>query len=293
MPRQRVCCAHWVLGMTVLLDGVRLEEAAARVSLFDRGFQYGDGLFETLAVVAGRPLFWEAHFARLQRSARLLGLPMAAEALWRQEAEAAIDPAVPRQVLKLMLSRGVGSRGYGPSGQETATRVVYTSPWPGYLESHWRRGIVARHCRTPLLGGAAFATLKTLNRLNQVLARQELTGSGADEGLMTDTGGHLREGTFTNLFWVRAGQVETPRLDFAGIPGIMRGEIIAWLRQRGQRVVEVDATAAVLDEASECFVSNSLIGIWPVRAVGDKAWPDAPGPVSRHLLAWLETLSLA
>lgn len=273
--------------MSVRVNG----EPLAQVSVFDRGFQYGDGVFETIAVIRGEPLFWDSHMRRLSHAMHALQLPPVAERLWQQDALAVIDAAQPRQVLKLIASRGEGARGYGTSGIEKGTRVVYSSPWPHYPHAHWQTGIVMQSCQTPLLGGAAFASLKSLNRLNQVLARQELPTQVA-EGLMCDSRGYLREGTFTNVFWLHDGQVQTPTLDQVGIAGVMRHEIMRWLGEQGITVEQVDVLPSILPEASECFVSNSLIGIWPVRSLDGHVWSDAPGPCSRRLMQWLNGIQL-
>lgn len=274
----------------VLVDG----QATNQVSAWDRGFQYGDGIFETIAVIQGKPLFWPSHFARLSRCASLLALPGIPEADWLADMRTLVRPELSRQVIKLVLTRGVGGRGYGISGRETGTRVVYAMDWPDYPASHWRAGIHVALCQTPLLGGAPFASCKTLNRLNQVVARHELQAINPDltEGLMLDSTGMVREGTFTNVFWVRDGRVETPKLDQAGIGGIMRKEIITWLASQEIPVYEVDAPAAILAEASECFVSNSLIGIWPVGMVEDMRNLPQDRPVANLILSWLESLAL-
>lgn len=268
--------------MAIWING----DPAEQIPVLDRGFQYGDGVFETIAVIDGEPLFWDSHMRRLSHAIKTLQLPAVPERLWQHDAQSAIDPAQPRQVLKLILSRGVGTRGYGTSGMEKATRVVYSSPWPYYPESHWRLGVTAQRCQTPLLGGAPFASLKSLNRLNQVVARQELSARVA-EGLMCDSQGLLREGTFTNIFWVRAGRIETPILEQMGIAGVMRHEIMRWLAEQGETVALVDVESTVLADTSECFVSNSIIGIWPVQAVDGHVWAESPGFWSLRLMAWL------
>lgn len=273
---------------SVLVDGRPVDT----VSVFDRGFQYGDGVFETIAVVDGEALFWPRHFERFMAAAQALRLPMPPESVWREEMHAVLCPDRPRQVLKLMLSRGVGdARGYAVSGRESGTRVLYTTPWPAYPDEFLREGVVLARCRTPVIGAAPFAALKSLNRLNQVMARMELSGPEVQEGLMLDAGGYLREGTFTNIFWVVDGRVETPRLSGLGIPGVMRREIMDFLAPQDP-VDEVDARPERLSAATECFVCNSLIGIWPVRRCGDIVWPRAPGALSRKIMAWLERLSL-
>ena len=273
----------------ILIDG----QPDAQISPWDRGFQYGDGIFETIAVIQGEPLFWAAHFERLSRCARELALPEFPEKVWLEDIQALLRPDLPRQVMKLLLSRGPGDRGYAFTGLEAGTRVVYATDWPTFPRSHWQEGIVVGLCETPLIGGAPFTRCKTLNRLNQIVARQELNSrSGLSEGLMLDHAGMLREGTFTNLFWVREGRVETPKLDVAGITGIMRQEIIRWLTERQIPVFELDASPAILAEATECFISNSLIGIWPVSSVEGVVNFSANRPLSDQILSWLETISL-
>lgn len=272
----------------VLVNG----QCTDTVSVFDRGFQYGDGIFETIAVIDGEALFWPRHFERLAAAAQTLRLPMPPESVWREEMHAVLYPERPRQVLKLMLSRGMSEeRGYAASGREAGTRVLYTTPWPAYPDKFVREGIVLARCRTPVIGAAPFAAVKSLNRLNQVMARMELFGQDAQEGIMLDSGGHMREGTFSNVFWVMNGRVETPRLPELGIAGIMRREIMDFLAAQNP-VVEVDARPERLSAASECFVCNSLIGIWPVRRCGDIVWPHSPGVLSRKIISWLERLSL-
>lgn len=277
--------------MAIVINGAVVDAAHATVSIFDRGFQYGDGLFETIAVVDGVPLLWEEHLRRMATSAAVLGIPMPDEEAWASDARHAADGDAGRCVLKLTLTRGVGGRGYGRPLPQLPTRVAYTTPWPKYPPEHWERGIVVVTCHTAQMSGGTFATLKSLNRINQVVARAELPDD-VPEGLLLDASGIVREGTFTNVMWVRRGRVETPRLTDTGIAGVMRGAIVAWLSERGLSCDAVDIGSSAIFDSDECFVCNSVIGVWPVRILDQRALRSAPGPITRDLLAWTGRMGL-
>lgn len=275
----------------IVLNGKPVGRANATVSIFDRGFQYGDGLFETVAVVRGKPLFWEEHLRRMTAGAGVLGIPIAERSVWENDVSAAIDARFEREVLKLMLTSGVGERGYGRPASQSPTRVVYTAPWPTRPASHWSSGIDVATCTTPQLGGGNFAAVKSLNRINQVVARAELPQHVA-EGLLLDVSGCVREGTFTNVLWFREGRARTPRLTDMGIAGVMRNAIIDRLREKGLSCDEVDAPANTILESDECLVCNSVIGAWPVRSLDGKRLNASPGPLTGGLLEWTAAMGL-
>jgi 4-amino-4-deoxychorismate lyase len=275
----------------IVINGALVDPERATVSVFDRGFQYGDGLFETVAVVRGEPLFWNEHLQRMTAGASVLGIPMPDLGLWKDDARAAIDTRCEREVLKLMLTRGVGGRGYGRPFPKNPTRVAYTAPWPAYPASYIADGIDVVTCGIAQVGGAEFATVKSLNRINQVLARAELPDD-VPEGLLLDSSGNVREGTFTNVVWFRAGRAHTPRLTDAGIAGVMRAEIVLRLRQNGISCYVVDAPPAAIADSDECLVCNSLIGVWPVRSIDGTRLKAAPGPVTLGLLEWTAAMGL-
>jgi 4-amino-4-deoxychorismate lyase len=275
-----------------VINGVVVADRdAATISIFDRGFQYGDGLFETIAWVRGKPLFWEEHLRRMTVGAGVLGIPMPAPDVWLGDASAATQGAPERCVLKLTLTRGVGGRGYGGPMPHLPTRVAYASPWPSYPAWYWERGIDAVTCHTAQLGGASFATVKSLNRLNQVLARAELP-DGVAEGFLVDADGMLREGTFTNIVWMRRGRAQTPNLTDNGIAGVMRGAIVERLREMRIATDAVHVSPPTLLIADECFVCNSMIGVWPIRTIDSRPLAASPGPVTQSLLEWTATLGL-
>ena len=263
----------------VWIDGRRQD----RVSVCDRGFRYGDGLFETLLIRGQRPCLWAAHLDRLQRGCRRLGIPMPPpDTLWR-EALAACR-GVDAGVLRLQLTRGPGGRGYAPPEDPRPTRVFSLHPLPAGLEERRRDGVTVRLCRTPLGINPVLAGLKHCNRLEQVLARREWSDPAVYEGLMCDTEGWLVEGVTTNLFWRRGDVLLTPVIDRCGVAGVVRGWVMACLRAWGVPVEEVRERPQALPAADEVFLTNSVIGIVPVvRWQGEAAWP--VGEVTRRLQA--------
>jgi 4-amino-4-deoxychorismate lyase len=277
--------------VAIAINGALVEPKDASVSIFDRGFQYGDGLFETIAFIAGKPVFWEEHLRRMSNGAAMLGIPMPDREAWESDAALATANAPDRAVLKLTLTRGIGGRGYALPFPQLPTRIAYTTDWPQYPREHWERGIDVVTCRTTQLDGGTFATLKSLNRLNQVLARAELPAN-VPEGLLVDTAGMVREGTFTNLVWMRDGRAKTPRLTDTGIPGVMRGAIVSRLGLLRIPCDAVDVPPDAILESDECFACNSLIGVWPIRALDGRTLREAPGEITRDLLAWTAELGL-
>ena len=261
----------------------------SEVSVLDRGFQYGDGLFETIAVVDGQCEFLLQHLDRLQRSCARLGFP----ALFLEQVTQEIVSFVgdeSRAVLKLLLTRGQGGRGYGapvPSCVD-CTRVLLLYPWPDYPSSHWRDGVRIRFCTTPVSSNSALAGMKHLNRLDSVLARSEWQGTDFAEGLLLD-GQSIVEGTMTNLFAVRNGMLYTPALECSGVRGIMRQQILAWAALSGIDILETAIHPDWLLQADELFLSNSIIGLWPVRQLNSTFWP--VGKITKALMRHLNLQS--
>lgn len=261
-----------------LIDGV----PADRIPVADRGLQYGDGLFETIAVVDGKPCLWDRHLARLREGCALLSIPpppedqLAAEAL-------GLTRGVDRAVLKLILTRGEGGRGYRPPDPPLPRRILRRTPWPAYPDAWRSTGVRVRYCRTRLGHQPLLAGLKHLNRLEQVLARAEWNDPDIAEGLMLDLDGRVVEGTQTNLFVLQDGQLLTPALDRCGVAGVVRGLVLeaAWVL--GFRVVEAALTPERLAAADALFLTSSLAGVWPVRELA--GLPVDPDQVPAELRA--------
>ncbi|MBT8420829.1 MAG: aminodeoxychorismate lyase, partial [Gammaproteobacteria bacterium] len=255
------------------------------ISITDRGFQYGDGVFETLAVDNGAPLCLTDHLERLARGCRQLRIREPDRALLEEEIET-VAGNLERGVLKIIISRGSSGRGYTPAADTSPTRVVAVFDWPDYPPEYHEHGVETFLCETHLGRNPSLAGIKHLNRLEQILARVECRERGLPEGIMADTDGNLIEGTMSNLFLVQGNELMTPILTHGGIRGIVRDRIIRLARSAGGiGVRELALPLAALHGADEVFFCNSLIGIWPVRRL--EKYTYAAGPVARRLRAEL------
>lgn len=259
-------------------------EPGEAIRVFDRGLQYGDGLFETLAAFDGNCPWFDLHYQRLRLGCELLQLPVPEPSLLLQEVRQAAS-GQQRAVIKIILTSGSGGRGYARPDPVRPSRIVMRYPWPDHPAGHWLEGVRVHQCHTPLACHPDLAEIKHLNRLEQVLARQEWQGKDFAEGLMGDRDGNVIEGTMSNLFLVQNGILHTPDLKDCGVHGIARRQILALAAGTGIETVVGDYTPADLLGADEIMLSNSLIGIWPVREYRNQRF--RPGPVYRHLLAEL------
>jgi 4-amino-4-deoxychorismate lyase len=259
--------------------------ATEHVSVLDRGFQYGDGLFETMKVQDGQPRHWARHLARLQLGCERLGIAMPAPAVLQAGAQQ-VCRGVDTAVLKITVTRGVGARGYAVSGAMTPTQVLACLPVPNYPATHWSKGVRLHLCQTRMGENPALAGIKHLNRLEQVLARMEWDDSRVAEGLLRDNENRIIEGTMSNVFCVKAGRLLTPALSRCGVRGITRDRILAAARQLAVEAEETDLYLDDLQQAQELFVSNSLIGIWPVRHFAGRDF--TVGPLTLRMMAALE-----
>ena len=250
------------------------------IDVADRGFTYGDGLFETIAVRNGEPRFLALHLDRLLGGC--VRLRMAPPG--RRELEVNLEAAssgMRHGVLKVVVTRGTGPRGYQLPATPVTTVVwgtIDSEPQPSEpIEMCW--------CETMVSLNPATAGLKTLGRLEQVLARSEWTAPEVVEGLMTTTDGQLIGGTASNVFVVAGDRVLTPALHRAGVAGVMRRVVLDLGRRDGIEVVETGLAPSQVHDAAELFVSNALTGIRPVRRINSDAW--TVGPVTRRLRALL------
>ena len=261
-------------------------EPRSQVDAADRGFQYGDGIFTTLAVRQGVPLFLEAHLDRLERDGPRLALPLPKRAVLADEARR-LCALQADGVLKIQVTRGSGGRGYRCPENPTGTRVLGMHPPPDYPPELSEQGVEVRVCRTRLGINPGLAGIKHMNRLEQILARAEWPVGGIREGLMLDTDGHVVEGTMTNLFIARAGRLLTPRVDRCGVAGFMRGLLMSGASELGWEVEEGRLTLGEVAAADEVFLTNSVIGLWPVRRMEARAYPI--GPITSAVREWLKT----
>jgi len=248
----------------------------------DRGLAYADGLFETLLVHAEQPVWWAEHLQRLRAGAARLGIVAPADEHWLADARQllAANEGLKTYVLKLILTRGSGGRGYSPANALAPRRIVQSGPAP-VLDPRWRReGIRLRLCDLRLSVQPRLAGIKHLNRLEHVLARGEWSDPDIAEGLLLDADANLVCATAANIFLVKHGVLLTPSVEHCGVAGVCRAQLLSGCGARVASLVASDLFAA-----EEVFVCSSVRGILPVAALGDHRWPI--GPITRQCMVWL------
>ncbi|MEO8465244.1 MAG: aminodeoxychorismate lyase [Gammaproteobacteria bacterium] len=250
----------------------------------DRGLAYGDGLFETMAARDGQIRWLDLHLDRLEEGCRRLEIPPPERHVLTNEI-ANHRTRGGRAVVKVIVTRGPGTRGYAPPATPVPTRIVSIGAWPDYPNSHYANGIRVCVCRLRLATNPVLAGVKHLNRLEHVLAHLELRGTNAEQGLLLDTSEHVVGGTSSNVFAIQRGQLLTPAIERAGIKGVMRRVVLAAAAEIGLQTAERDLTLAEVANADELFMTNALFGIWPVAVFENRTL--APGPVTRKLMQHL------
>ncbi len=254
--------------MKTSMSSVRIfgsEREIAGIDPGNRGLAYGDGLFETMRVHLGGVPLWPRHLARLREGAGRLGIALpAVEFIEARIVEAVLGRGT--GVLKLLLTRGDGGRGYAPAPEAESVWMLSLHALPAShpgLRLHW--------CETRLASQPALAGIKHCNRLEQVLARAEAERAGFDEGLVLDAGGDAISATSANLLAFRAGRWLTPCVDACGVAGVLRG----WLLEQG--LVEAAVLSPAEVEAADALaLCNAVRGILPVASLGARAWARHP-----------------
>jgi 4-amino-4-deoxychorismate lyase len=262
--------------------------STASLPVTDRGLLYGDGVWETIGIINGVPQRLEWHLERLHWGLQALGITAPPDATLRQDIVAACA-GQGRAVLKLIVTRGIGQRGYNPHTATESTRILQISPWAEYPAAYSLTGIRLALCETRLAHQPRLAGFKHLNRLEQVLARGEF-GSDYQEGLVRDYHDQVIEGTMSNVFIVNPdGTVSTPAVNQCGIAGVMRRYIAQTLEKMGVECHIHPLTLQNVEQAHAIFMTNSLIGLWPVREFSGKLY-NIP-PLLRELQAALHLSS--
>jgi 4-amino-4-deoxychorismate lyase len=235
-----------------------------RLDCRDRGLQYGDGVFETMRIRRGQVRLLDYHLERLGLGCRRLKIAGPPQALLRREIALAAG-ARREGILKLIVTRGPGTRGYRPTGREKCTRILTVAALPKAVLAEAGTAARVRLCATPLGLNRHLAGLKTLNRLESVMARTEWRDAGIWEGLMRDTDENIVCGTMSNLFLRRGSTLMTPMLDRCGVAGVMRRWILETAGGLELRAIEGRIRWHDLRAAEEVFMSNAVSGI---RSVG-------------------------
>lgn len=251
----------------MLINGQPGDSIAAS----DRGLAYGDGLYRTLEARHGQTLLWHWQWQRLAADCARLHLTCPDEALLLAEI-AQVAGVLSRAVVKIVLTRGSGQRGYAMPTESTPTRIVSAAAWGGYPAERAEHGVVVRWCDTRLAIQPLLAGIKHLNRLENVFARSEWNDPAIAEGLMLDMDGTVVEGTMSNLFIVCGGELITPPLDRCGVSGAMRACVLQLAANLAIPVREARLLPDDVLAADEAFICNSLAGIWPLRQLQTRQW---------------------
>jgi len=245
------------------------------ISIRDRGLLYGDGVFRTLRAVGGIALHWSLHYQKLQHDCAALGIDCPEFELLTLELGGLLE-LYPDGVIKIIVTRGEGTRGYAPPIVSEPTHVWDISPLPYHLESFKKYGIKARLCQLRLSHQPRLAGIKHLNRLENVLAANEWDDANIAEGLLMDVVGNVIEATRSNLFVVAQGKLITPDLSRCGVAGVQRDRVMAWAKRHNMPLQVRDVSMTEALQADELFLVNSIIGLWPLSELEDSGWADFP-----------------
>ena len=248
--------------MTAWINGRR----RSMIDYRDRGLQYGDGLFETMRVHRGKIRLLGYHFDRLQAGCRRLQIKGPAPAPLSRELQR-IAGRAREGIVKLIVTRGPGPRGYRPNGRERCTRIITHQALGRATRRALATPAVVRLCATPMAANPRLAGLKTLNRLDSVLARSEWRGARIWEGLMPDVDGNIVCGTMSNVFLKHGTTLSTPSLERCGVAGVMRRWILQTAGDLRLSCVERRVRWQDLCDADEVFMTNAVIGVRSVRVI--------------------------
>jgi branched-chain amino acid aminotransferase len=277
---------------TVNVNGRVYDQEHAVISVFDHGFLYGEGVYETLRTFSGQPFLFDRHMQRLRNSSGMLQLPvpisdadMAARCRETMKAAGLGDGTHNEAYIRILLTRGVGDLSYDPAGCPTPSVVIIVKPHLDPPASAYEHGmklaivsIVRNH------PGTVNPLIKSNNLLNNALAMQEAARAGADEGVMRNFRGELAECTTSNLFVVKGGVALTPPLDAGLLPGITRAFLFEVGEEAGIPVRESILHDSDLLNADEAFFTSTTRGVMPATSVGDHViGTGAPGPITRAL----------
>lgn len=241
------------------------------ISFHDRGLQYGDGLFETIAVQNNTLLCWDDHITRLEQGCNRLNIPIPDQEILKNEASLLIN-SIEHGVIKVIITRGQGGRGYALPDMPESTRIISLYPWPEYPNGNTVTGINTRACNYRYAHNPTLAGIKHLNRLEQILARSEWTDASIAEGIVMDQENNVIEGTMSNLFYIINDTLCTPDLSACGVEGIIRKKIIELASDLNSDVCIKKTSFELLNDADEIFICNSIIGVWPVKMIDQKSF---------------------
>jgi aminodeoxychorismate lyase len=268
--------------MFVFLNGNIVPEERAVVSVFDRSFLYGDGVFEALRISNGRPFRWQQHIDRLQVGLAHLKIssPYSSHKLFDHAASLITENQMPESLLRITISRGVGKRGYSPVGANSPSVVISLHPAPAVDPTNpprWK--LITSTVRLP--ANEPLASFKTCAKIPQIIARSEADAASADDALLLNTEGFVVEGSSSNFFWIENGSVCTPPLPSGILPGVTRLVVFELCAKLQLPVREANITPTQLSSADAIFLSLTSFGIVEAAALDGTSF--APSAVVRNL----------
>lgn len=273
--------------MLVYLNGRFVPKEEAKISVFDHGFLYGDGIYETMRAYGGRIFLLEKHLARLRHSADgiSLALPLTLEKIGEALYESLRVNNLREAYVRLHISRGPGEIGLDPSLCPEPTMVITSKPFKDYPPEYYERGVSVAIVKTrrnhPL---ALDPSIKGTNFLNNILAKIEANKAGAYEGIMLNWEGLVAEGTISNIFHVKSGVIHTPHLKTGILEGVTRGLVLDLARKLQLATMETAVRPQDLRDADECFITNSTSEIMPVTVIDNNSIGDGkPGRITAAL----------
>lgn len=274
--------------MKVYIDGKFYDEASAKISVFDHGLLYGDGVFEGIRIYNGRVFKLKEHIDRLFYSAKaiLLTLPMTHEEIMRATVETCRANGLREGYIRLVVTRGVGTLGLNPNRCKNPSLIIIAGKIQLYPEEMYAKGMeIVTVATTRNLHNAVNPAIKSLNYLNNILAKIEANIAGCEEAIMLNSEGFVAECTGDNLFIVKGRQVMTPPLSAGALYGITRGVCMDLARETGLVVTEPNLTRYDLFNADECFLTGTGAELIPVVKIdGRVIGTGTPGPVTKDLI---------
>ena len=272
---------------TIYIDGEYFPEADAKVSVFDHGLLYGDGIFEGIRFYNGRVFRLEEHLERLWDSARsiCLEIPISRSEMTEALLETIRKNDLRDGYIRLLVTRGVGNLGLNPAQCKRPSVIIIVAQIALYSEAVYRNGLTVVTCATRRTNpGALNPAVKSLNYLNNVMARIEANLAGADEALMLNDAGNVAECTADNVFVIKHGQIFTPPITAGALRGITRAVVFEIAAELGMKISETEITRHDVFIADECFLTGTAAEVIPVvECDGRPIGTGKPGPVTKDL----------
>lgn len=275
-------------GKQIFLDGAFVDETDAKVSVFDHGLLYGDGVFEGIRAYGGRVFRLEEHLERLFDSAKAIRLqiPLGLEELTHAVLECCRRNSVWDGYIRLVVTRGKGDLGLNPASCRKPTLFIIADAISLYPASVYEKGLRLRTAAVRRVSPASLdPAIKSLNYLNNILAKMEAGDAGADEALLLNEQGYVAECSGDNIFVVKGGEVSTPPVSAGGLPGITRREVLRIAREEQIALAERNMTRYDLFVADEIFLTGTAAEIVPVIEIDGRCiGTGQPGPLTQKLL---------